>query len=188
MSTYTAPMIPVTFIAGATGRWRIERSTAICGAALPTAARLERAEGNVGAPLDGAAWMLRGVTSQLRYTAAAEQSALDAIQPGLDRPTARRAALIPIRKSARWWALAQDERRAIFEETSHHIQLGLDYLPAVARRLYHSRELGETFDFLSWLEFSAADSDAFDTLLARLRMTTEWQFVEHEVELRLSLD
>src|SRR5438477_5729245 len=27
----------------------------------------------------------------------------------------------PIRKSAAWWALAQDERRAVLEERSHHI-------------------------------------------------------------------
>ena len=35
--------------------------------------------------------------------------------------------LIPIRKNEAWWALAQDERRAIFEERSHHIAIGLEY-------------------------------------------------------------
>lgn len=33
---------------------------------------------------------------------------------------------------AAWWALAQDERRAIFGEQSRHIGIGLKYLPAVA--------------------------------------------------------
>jgi hypothetical protein len=38
---------------------------------------------------------------------------------GGDRPPAPAwAALIPIKKSAVWWAMAQDERRAIFEERS----------------------------------------------------------------------
>jgi len=44
-----------------------------------------------------------------------------AVQEPLGRPTATRAALILIKKSADWWALAQDKRRAIFEERSHHI-------------------------------------------------------------------
>lgn len=46
------------------------------------------------------------------------------------RPAATCGTLIPIQKSARWWNLAQDERRAILEETSHHTAIGLDYLPA----------------------------------------------------------
>ena len=90
-----------------------------------------------------------------------------------------------IRKTEAWWALAQDERRAIFEEQSRHIGIGLEYLPAVARRLYHSRELGEPFDFLTWFEFAPGDAVAFDELLRRLRDTPEWRFVEREVELRL---
>jgi len=53
------------------------------------------------------------------------------------------AALIPIRKSEAWWSLAQDERRALFEETSRHIAIGMEYLPGIARRLHRARELGE---------------------------------------------
>ena len=79
---------------------------------------------------------------------------LVARQEMLHRPQATRAALIPIRKTAAWWDLAQDERRAIFEEQSRHIGIGMEYLPAVARRLHHSRELGEPFDFLTWFEYA----------------------------------
>jgi chlorite dismutase len=129
---------------------------------------------------------LRGVTSHARYVTAREKAALEAAQPGLGRAEASRAALIPIRKTPAWWSLAQDERRAILEESSHHIAVGLEYLPAVARRLYHARELGEPFDFLTWFEFSAEHNKAFDTLLARLRETDEWRFVEREVEVRLA--
>jgi chlorite dismutase len=136
----------------------------------------------------GCAWVLCGVTSHARYVTAREKAVLDAVQPGLGRPEASRAALIPIRKSPAWWGLSQDERRAIFEESSHHIRLGLEYIPAVARRLYHGRELGEPFDFLTWFEFSEASAAAFDTLLGRLRETEEWRFVEREVEIRLSLE
>ncbi len=106
-------------------------------------------------------------------------------QEGLGRPQARLAALIPIRKSAAWWELAQDERRAIFEEQSHHTGIGLRYLPGVARQLYHARDLGEAFDFLTWFEFAPEHAQAFDDLLAALRSTVEWSFVEREVEIRL---
>jgi hypothetical protein len=61
-------------------------------------------------------------------------------------------------KSEAWWQLSQDERRATFEETSHHIAIGIsssdmENLPAVARRLHHGRDLDEPFDFLTWFEF-----------------------------------
>ncbi|MFX6201819.1 chlorite dismutase family protein, partial [Acinetobacter baumannii] len=84
-----------------------------------------------------------------------------AVQQGLGRPEARCAALIPIRKNPAWWALAQDERRAILEEQSHHIAIGLEYLPPIARRLYHARELGQPFDFLTWFEYAPEHAEAF---------------------------
>ncbi len=129
---------------------------------------------------------MRGTTSNTRYTNCAEVDALAAKQEGLGRPQATCAALIPIRKSEAWWALAQDERRAIVEERSHHIAIGLEYLPAVARRLHHSRELGEPFDFLTWFEYAPADAAAFDDLVRRLRASEEWHYVEREVDIRLT--
>lgn len=61
-----------------------------------------------------------------------------AVQPPLGRREASRAVLIPIKKSAAWWDLPQDERRRIFEERSADIAIGTKYLPAVARRLYQT--------------------------------------------------
>ncbi len=98
------------------------------------------------------------------------------------------AALIPIRKSQAWWDLPQDERRAVFEQRSHHIATGLKYLPAIARRLHHGRDLDEPFDFLTWFEFAPSDSSGFGELVAMLRETQEWSYVEREVDLRLTLD
>ena len=91
---------------------------------------------------------------------------------GLDKLPARRG-------------LAQDERRAILEEQSHHIAIGLEYLPAIARRLYHCRDLDEPFDFLTWFEFAPQNTGAFDDLVARLRASPEWTYIEHEVDIRL---
>ncbi len=120
-----------------------------------------------------------------RYVHRSERSLLVAQQPELDRLEATRAALIPIKKSNAWWELPQDERRAIFEERSHHIATGLKYLPRIARRLYHSHDLGEPFDFLTWFEYAPDDAEAFEELVGTLRETEEWTYVEREVDIRL---
>ena len=146
--------------------------------------RLSIHEGSL--PETDGAWVLKGVTSNERYTTRAENEQLVAKQEPLGRPEAWRSALIPIRKSDEWWALSQDERRRIFEESSHHIAIGVEYLPAVARRLHHSRDLGEPFDFLTWFEFAPDHAEAFDELLQRLRTTEEWRYVEREVDIRLT--
>ena len=95
------------------------------------------------------------------------------------------AALIPIRKSDAWWALAQDERRAVMEDQSRHIRMGMKYLPAVARKLHHCRDLGEPFDFLTWFEYAPEDASAFEELVGLLRGTPEWKYVDREVDIRL---
>ncbi len=180
----SAPLV-VTFSAGTTGAWRVDRIDAVRGAGLMAADRLAVLEGAVSVSAD-AVWLLRGVVSNSRYTTRAENEALEARQPALGRPDATRAALIPIRKVDEWWSLAQDERRTIFEERSRHIRTGLGYLPAVARRLYHSRDLGEPFDFLTWFEYPPDHSGAFEELVGRLRGTEEWSYVEREVDIRLT--
>jgi hypothetical protein len=181
----TAPSpLPVAFAASDAGDWIIDRVDAVIGECLALAARLQVLEG-AASPPSHAVWTLRGVTSNARYTHRAELDTLAARQEALRRAEASRAALIPIRKSAAWWALGQDERRAIFEEQSRHIRIGLDYLPAVARRLHHSRDLGEPFDFLTWFEFAPEHEAAFDQMVARLRATREWDYVEREVDIRL---
>jgi len=126
------------------------------------------------------------VTSHERYATRAQHDRLAAIQPPLERARATKAALIPIAKSAEWWELSQDQRRMIFEEDSHHVALGLEYLPAIARRLYHCHDLGEPFDFLTWFEYAPADATAFEHLVLRLRATKEWDYVEREIDIRLS--
>ena len=175
----------VTFSAGVTGPWRIDRMNPVTGGALPPATHLSVHEGH-DAPATSSLWALRGVTSNTRYASRAEVAALQATQEGLGRPHATRAALIPIRKTEAWWALAQDERRAIFEERSRHTGIGLDYLPAVSRRLHHSRELGEPFDFLTWFEYAPEHTAAFEELVAKLRATEEWRYVDREVDSRLT--
>jgi chlorite dismutase len=174
----------VSFVAGPQGEWRIERIVPVRGAPLAAAPRLARIEGELVRP--PSAWVLHGVRTHERYTESAERARLSGVQPPLGRAECTQAALIPISKSEAWWDLAQDERRAVFESRSKHISTGLEYLPAVARRLYHGREIGAEFDFLTWFEFAPADAAGFDDLVERLRKTEEWRYVEREVDIRLS--
>jgi hypothetical protein len=175
-----------TFVGGTAGPWEVTSMRTVIGDELEAVERLRIVSGEVPAE-QGSGWSLRGVTSHERYVTRAEKNALAAAQADLGRADATAAAFIPIRKSAAWWALTQDERRTIFEETSAHIRIGLDYLPAVARRLHHCRDLTEDapFDFLTWFEFTPGDAVAFDEMLHRLRETAEWRYVEREVDVRL---
>jgi len=183
-----APPLNVAFVAGRSGVWQVDRISAVIGESLAAADRLAVVEGAATHLCDGADWSLRGVTSNTRYTFRGEVDALAAVQAGLRRPQATCAALIPIKKSAAWWDMAQDERQAIFEEQSRHIGIGMDYLPGVARRLHHSRELGEPFDFLTWFEYAPEHADAFEDMVRRLRGTPEWRYVDREVDIRLHRD
>ncbi len=177
-----------TFVGGATGVWRIVRTDAVIGPRLPEASRVEVVNSLVASPPPGAPWVLRGVTSYERYVTSRERELLVAKQPPLGRPEAVQAALIPIRKLDAWWKLTQDERREIFETRSEHIKTGLRYLPAIARRLHHSRDLGEPFDFLTWFEYATEHSAAFEELVASLRASEEWKYVDREVDIRLVRD
>lgn len=176
-----------TFIGGSEGQWLVERVDCVAGELLPTATRLAVVAAPLEHLLPGASWSLRGITSNERYVVREEKSALVARQEGLGRPASKRAALIPIRKNAEWWALPQDERRQIFEAQSRHIAIGLKYLPAVARRLHHCRDLGqdEPFDFLTWFEYAPSEANAFNELVSALRSSLEWEFVDREVDIRL---
>jgi hypothetical protein len=181
-------MLPlsVAFVGAGTGTWRVERLETIVGEPLASASHLEALEGASAAGRVDAVWVLRGVTSNDRYVDRDEQHELSSRQEPLGRLESTRAALIPIRKSEAWWELAQDERRQIFEESSRHVATGLEYLPEIARRLHHGRDLGEPFDFLTWFEFAPEHASAFEELVLRLRATEEWTFVEREIDLRLA--
>ncbi len=177
--------VVVGFVAGSRGPWRIVRMDAVHGDPLPEAQRLTILEGEQASQPLEATWVLRGVTSHERYVNRNERRALSATQEPLGRLEATCAALIPLTKSEAWWALTHEERREIFEERSRHIATGLEYLPGVARRLHHGRDLGEPFDFLTWFEYAPANAQAFEQLVGRLRDTEEWTYIDREVDIRL---
>jgi chlorite dismutase len=179
-----------SFVGGAAGPWAVTSVKAVVGDPLPEVARLDVVNATAPKPTADSGWVLRGVTSNERYATRTEKDKLVARQVALGRPAATRAALIPIRKSAKWWALTQDERRAVFEEQSRHVQIGLKHLPTVARRLHHCRDLdpAEPFDFITLFDYAPADAAAFEDLVAALRASEEWKYVDREVDVRLARD
>lgn len=175
-----------SYVGGKTGRWSVISSRTIVGEPLPVVERLDYIHGDVTTLPAGGKWILRGVNSNERYATRPEKTRIS-IQVPLGRPEASYGAFIPIRKSAKWWALTQDERRALFEERSRHINIGFKYLPGIARRLNHCRDLGdnEPFDFLTIFDYEKKNSAAFDDLVAELRATEEWKYVDREFDIRV---
>ena len=165
-------------------RYAVDRVNPVRGRALEgvaPGARLTRIEseerpGAPGAPLTG-------VTTHLVYTSAAARRELTVSPAPESGPT---AVLIPISKSAAWWALAQDERQAHFERAAGHLSVGLPYSDRIFRRLYHARHLpGAVWDVLTYFEFPRDRTEEFESLLAGLRdpqKNPEWSFVERETE------
>jgi hypothetical protein len=174
-----------SFAGGDKGEWSVRRQLTLLGEPLTNVRHVSITPGTQKLGL--AQWILSGVTSNERYVVRQEKDDLLAKQQGLGRSESTYAALIPIRKSAQWWAMTQDERRSIFEEQSNHIAIGMKYLPAIARKLHHCRDLETTqpFDFLTWFEYSPESESIFDDMLAELRASSEWRFIDREVDIRL---
>jgi chlorite dismutase len=177
-----------TFRGGNTGAWRVLSISPVTGEPLQTVPALSITHADsISLPLlpSRTAWRLAGVASHVRYVERTEKIAMVAVQAGLGRPEATNGALIPIKKNAAWWDMTQNERRRIFEDKSRHIADSLKYLPAIARQLYHARDLGEPFDFLTWFEYAPEHTEAFEELVGGLRETEEWSYVEREVDVRV---
>ena len=149
------------FVGGTAGPWLVDRLQGVTGEGPSLAARLSVSAATMTPAPGTAAWRLRGITSNERYVMREEKNLLVSRQEGLGRAASTRAALIPILKTAAWWA--------------------------IARRLLHCRGLGpeEPFDFLTWFEYAPAAAPAFEELVIALRASPEWKFVDREVDIRL---
>jgi hypothetical protein len=132
---------------------------------------------------------LIGVVQHLGYTEAERKRELAAQSASESGPC---AVLIPIAKSAAWWALAQDERLALLRagRGEGHFEIGARYATRIYRRLLHCRYLPQSrWDFLTYFEFPEAEVPAFRQLLQALRnieRNPEWGYIEHETEIWLT--
>jgi hypothetical protein len=116
-----------------------------------------------------------GVTEHLHYTSWDQRQELERRSATELEPSDKTiVVLILVRKSAEWWALAQDPRQAHFQETSGeagHTAIGLTYADRVFRKLYQSRYLNDVtgYDFLTYFEFKDDHVESFRSLLTALR-------------------
>lgn len=158
-----------------------------------TLARLELAARL--APLPGAkspTLLFHGVPQHLQYTTREQRTDLGKrsraeLPPSKDTI----AVVIPIRKSAAWWALSHDERNAYFQKKTDrpgHTAIGGKYVERIYRKLYHTRYAVETtdHDFITYFEFAREHTADFERLLKQLRdpaTNPEWNFVDREYEI-----
>ncbi|NJL14438.1 MAG: chlorite dismutase [Microscillaceae bacterium] len=177
--------LSTAFCGAAKGNWQISAMHTLIGPSLPQVPCLEIVKPDALAQGPAPAWALYGLPSHLRYTTQAEKVVLDQHPSLLNKPENSCAVLIPIQKTAVWWQMAQDERRHIFEEDSQHIAFSQQYLSVISRKLYHAKDLGEDFDFLTWFEFAPENEGLFNELLDYLRSTREWKYVCREIDIRL---
>jgi len=177
--------VVLNYVGSSTGSWRVNSMTTHSGSPLRSVTHVEIVKGMIGRPSIGSSWVLRGVVKNTRFVTREERPVLEAryLKQGPVESTC--AALIPIRKSAAWWNLEQDERQEIIEARSRQLGTGMRFLPAIARRFLYGRDLGEPFDMVTWFEYSSRDQSIFDDLAGALRSSMEWQYIEREVDIRL---
>ena len=106
------------FVGSKTGSMRVVSHTTICGQPIERAEGVDMIVGVAAMVHDDAVWAFHGVATNDRYTTRAEKTELTSKQAPIGRAEATSSALILLRKRAEWWALTQDERRAILEEDS----------------------------------------------------------------------
>ena len=138
--------------------------------------------------------VFRGVAQHLHYTGKEEKEKL-AAESRVEVPASESTAavIIPIRKSAGWWGLTQDQRQAFFHKTKTsegHTNIGRPFAASIYRKLYHSRYTGAPlpYDFVTYFEFPSSHAEEFDQLLGALRdikKNPEWESVELEFEIRM---
>jgi hypothetical protein len=178
--------------------YRVDKVVAVrgkAGVALEPGSALIRMETATRIPVAEAkanALLFHGLPEHLQYTSGEQRSDLNKrsrteLPPGSDTV----AVIIPIRKTAAWWALPADERMSHFQKKGDkigHTAIGAKYVERIYRKLYHTRYAVEStdHDFITYFEFERKHTDDFKSLLAQLRdpqQNPEWGFVDREYEI-----
>jgi len=110
-----------TFIGGNKGPWKVILFKPVIGEPLAETPCLDIINHAVTGLPEGAAWVLRGVTSNERYVHREEKKQLVLKQTGLGRPEATHSALIPIRKNAQWFIAALCARSLRFRVSAGNL-------------------------------------------------------------------
>lgn len=118
-----------------------------------------------------AAGIMHGLTKKANYVPGLPDQMKADLKTASEPGPKPYAIVIPIRKSADWWALDQDKRMAMMKE---HTEAALPYQKTVKRKLYHSTGLDD-LDFITYFETSKLED--FHSLILSLEKVKEFQYV-----------
>lgn len=108
-----------------------------------------------------------GITKKANYVPTFPDDLKTAMKTTTEPGPKPYAIVIPIRKDAEWWTMAQDGRDQMMKE---HADATVAYLKTVKRKLYHSSGLDD-LDFITY--FETAKLDDFHNLVLGLERVKE---------------
>jgi len=114
--------------------------------------------------------IMHGLTKKANYVPGFPDEMKADLKTASDPGSKPYAVVIPIRKSADWWALDQETRAAMMKE---HTEAALPYQKTVKRKLYHSTGLDD-MDFITYFETSKLED--FHSLILALEKVKEFQY------------
>ena len=114
--------------------------------------------------------ILNGLTKKANYVPGFSDEMKAGLKVKSDPGPKPYAIVIPIRKSAEWWALDQDKRMAMMKE---HTEASMSYQKTVKRKLYHSTGLDD-LDFITYFETSNLED--FHSLILAMEGVKEFQY------------
>jgi chlorite dismutase len=116
------------------------------------------------------AGIMHGLSKKANYVPAFPEDIKGNLKAASDPGPKPYVVVIPIRKSAEWWALDQQTRTAMMKE---HTEAALPYITTVKRKLYHSTGLDD-MDFITYFETSKLED--FHSLILSLEKVKEFQY------------
>ncbi len=116
------------------------------------------------------AGVMHGLTKKANYVPGFPDQLKTDLKVASDPGPKPYVVVIPIRKTADWWALDQEKRAAMMKE---HTEASLPYHKTVKRKLYHSTGLDD-MDFITYFETSKMED--FHSLILSLEKVKEFQF------------
>ena len=108
-----------------------------------------------------------GITKPLNYAPAFPEDLKKELSTPPDPGPKPYVIVVPIRKDAEWWNMAQDSRGKMMKE---HTEATVVYLKTVKRKLYHASGLDD-LDFITY--FETAKLDDFNSLVIGLERVKE---------------
>ncbi|HKY71679.1 MAG TPA: chlorite dismutase family protein [Nitrospira sp.] len=116
------------------------------------------------------AGIMHGLTKKANYVPGFSDEMKAGLKTASEPGAKPYVVVIPIRKSADWWALDQEQRSVMMKE---HTEAALPYHKTVKRKLYHSTGLDD-LDFITYFETSKLED--FHALILSLERVKEFQY------------